>query len=96
MIRHAVLTARDAIDTMREWDLEFDALLRRHCRFIAPGSPVDPDVSLVTLGIDSPEVVEMIVAIEDQFDIMIPQEMLTPEIFATPGSIWQAISMIGA
>lgn len=96
MIRQAVLTERDTIDVMQKWNLEFDALLRQHCRFIAPDSPIDPDALLVTLGIDSLEVVEIIVAIEDQFDIMIPEEMLTPEIFATPGSIWQAISMIGA
>jgi len=75
---------------------KFDALLRRHCRLVAPGSPIDPDALLATLGVDSLEVVEMIVAIEDEFDLAIPQEMLTPEVFATPATIWQAIGELSA
>jgi acyl carrier protein len=77
---------------MVEWPAEFETLLRRHCRLAPPGAPIDPDELLINLGVDSLEVVELIVAIEDTFDLTIPQEALTPAVFATAASVWQMVS----
>lgn len=35
--------------------------------------------------------VELIVNLETEFDIEIPPELLQPEVFATPGTIWNAV-----
>ncbi|MEU4792137.1 phosphopantetheine-binding protein [Micromonospora tulbaghiae] len=81
---------------MADWPPEFDALLRRHCRLVGTDAPIRPDALLVTLGMDSLEVVEFIVAIEDAFDLVIPQEMLTPEVFGTPSSVWRTVADLRA
>jgi acyl carrier protein len=70
---------------------ELEALLRRHCRLLAPGAPIDPEALLMSLGVDSLEIIELIVALEDVFGISIPPEMLNPQTFATPSTIRSAI-----
>lgn len=70
---------------------ELDTLLRKHCRLLAPGAPLDPEALLVSMGVDSLEVIELIVALEDAFGITIPSEMLNPQTFATPATIWRAV-----
>ena len=69
----------------------FEQLLRRRCRFMAADANLDPQAPLAMLGIDSLAVVELIVDIEDQYSIEIPQELLTPEVFACAASIWLAL-----
>jgi acyl carrier protein len=78
-------------DAVTEWTGEFDDLLRSHCRFLDAGLPIDPDATLPALGADSLAVVELIVDIEDRLGISLPEELLTPQVFATPGTIWAAI-----
>jgi acyl carrier protein len=73
------------------WPDEFETLLRRHCRFLEPDAEIDPDALLTSLGVDSIEVVEMIVLLEDLFGFTFPHEALTPEVFASAGSIWRTV-----
>jgi acyl carrier protein len=40
---------------------------------------------------DSLQVVELIVDLEDCFEFCIPEPLLTPEVFAGPATIWKAI-----
>lgn len=77
---------------MSEWPQTFDALLRRHCRLVADDDAIDQDTELPALGVDSLEVVELIIGFEDEFGIAIPQELLTPQVFATPKTLWTAMS----
>ncbi|MEU1762941.1 phosphopantetheine-binding protein [Micromonospora sp. NPDC005652] len=76
---------------MTQLPAELDTLLRGHCRLLAPGASIDPNALLTSLGVDSLEIIELIVALEDTFDISIPSEMLTPQTFATPATIWHAV-----
>jgi acyl carrier protein len=69
----------------------FARLIRSRCRFIGPADSLDPDASLADLGVDSLELVELIVDIEDTYGIEVPLEILTPEMFASPGTIWLAL-----
>jgi acyl carrier protein len=77
---------------MADWPDEFDVILRRHCQLDDADAPIDPDAMLTALGMDSMEVVEFIVSIEDAFDLTIPQELLTPQTFATPGTVWNMVA----
>jgi phosphopantetheine binding protein len=70
----------------------FQQLILQRSRFIGPAGQLGPDVALSALGIGSLEIVELIVDIEDTFGIEVPLELLTPELFATPGTIWGALS----
>jgi acyl carrier protein len=38
--------------------------------------------------------IDLVVKIEDEFDLEIPPEQITPETFATPASIWQLLCQI--
>ncbi|HEY1620465.1 MAG TPA: phosphopantetheine-binding protein [Streptosporangiaceae bacterium] len=69
----------------------FERLILPHCRFADPAGPLAPDTPLSELGVDSLEIVELIVDIEDAYRIELPQELLTPEVFASPATIWQAL-----
>lgn len=81
-------------DVSNCWPREFEDLLRSNCRFAGDRAEIDPDVPLSVLGADSLAVVELIVGIEDAFDLSIPMELLTPQVFATPGTIWETVGML--
>jgi acyl carrier protein len=81
---------------MADWPTEFDAILRRHCQMPSTDTQIDPDTLLTSLGMDSLEVVEFIVSIEDTFDLSIPQELLTPQTFATPATVWTMLAELRA
>jgi acyl carrier protein len=76
------------------WPSEFDALIRSHCRFIHPSAAIEPDELIASLGADSLEIVELIVELEDQFGIVFTDYLLTPDVFATPGTIWTAVELL--
>jgi acyl carrier protein len=79
---------------MVPWPPDFENLIRTHCRFLSNHTPIDGDALLTTLGADSLQIVELIVGIEDMFDLVLPQSVLTPEVFATPATIWKAVSIL--
>ncbi|WP_271221616.1 phosphopantetheine-binding protein [Streptosporangium carneum] len=72
----------------------FTTLLRRHCRELPPERALTEDLSLVELGVDSLQVVELIMAIEDRFGIEFPEELLVPESFASPGALWNVLEKL--
>ena len=69
----------------------FLAVLRRHCLSLAADDELDLDASLPSLGIDSVETVSLMVTLEEEFDLIFPPELLTPETFATPRSLWEGL-----
>ena len=70
---------------------DLEQILRAHARFLAAGADIDPDVSLASLGVDSLDIIELVVQIEGKFDVEIPPGRVTPETFSTPASIWRLI-----
>lgn len=73
---------------------KLEKILRVHARFVADGAEINPDASLASLGIDSLAMFELIVHIEDDFDLAIPPERITPETFATPSTIWDLLCQV--
>jgi acyl carrier protein len=65
--------------------------LRAQARFLAAGADIDPDLSLASLGVDSLDIIELVVQIEGTFDVEIPPDRVTPETFSTPASIWRLL-----
>lgn len=45
-------------------------------------------MALASLGVDSLDIIELVVELEGKFDVEIPVDQVTPETFATPASIW--------
>lgn len=73
---------------------DLERLLRTQARFLAPGNNIDPDLSIASLGVDSLDIIELIVRLEGEFDLEIPIDQLTPESFSTPGSIWRLLCQL--
>lgn len=69
-------------------------MLRSHARFIAADADITADMPLASLGVDSLGLIELVGQIEDQFDLEIPAEQITPETFATPASIMHLLHQI--
>jgi acyl carrier protein len=68
-----------------------ERILRAQARFLAAGADIDPDLSLASLGVDSLDIIELVVQIEGTFDVEIPPDRVTPETFSTPASIWRLL-----
>ena len=77
---------------MLEPDLE--RILRAHARFLAADTGIDPDLSLAFLGVDSLDIIELVVQLEGKFDVEIPPDRVTPETFSTPASIWRLLCQL--
>jgi acyl carrier protein len=74
-------------------DPEFEAVLRECLDgMIDPEAPLADDTDLVVFGIDSLTVVRLLVTIEETFGVLIPDEIITFEIFSSPGALWNVIS----
>jgi acyl carrier protein len=80
------------------WDARFEEILRGHLPFLEPGERIVEDLVLRDYGLDSLAVVNLLVVLEDTYDVRIPGEALTLESFATPGRLWKVLSdsMAGA
>lgn len=74
------------------WPAVFEEVLGAH--LIAPPAPgtLRPDLDLAEAGIDSVTVIGLMVDLEERFDFVFPDELLTSETFATPHNLWTAIA----
>lgn len=70
----------------------FVKIVRRHLKYLEAGDELAPDASLKGLGLDSMEAVTLMLELEDEFNIMLPDSQLTAETFATPANLWDAIN----
>jgi acyl carrier protein len=70
---------------------EFSAILRRHLRYLPPDKPLAPDAPLRDLGLDSMAAVTLMLDLEDEFGITLPDSELTRNTFATPAALWAAV-----
>jgi acyl carrier protein len=75
-------------------DPALEQVLRPHVRFLAPGTAIDPDLSIASLGVDSLDIIELVVQLEGKFDVEIPPDQVTPETFSTPASIWRLLCQL--
>lgn len=73
---------------------KLEQILRAHARFLRAGIDIDPELSLASLGVDSLDIIELIVQIEGEFDMEIPPDRVTPETFSTPASIWRLLCQL--
>jgi len=75
---------------MTAMDPRFTALLPRFLKFLGDRVITEESV-LRDLGLDSMQSIEVLFAIEDAFDVSLPDESLNEATFATAGSLWLVI-----
>ncbi|MEU4792127.1 phosphopantetheine-binding protein [Micromonospora tulbaghiae] len=73
------------------WPDGFERILRSYCPLAEETERIDPATPLALLGLDSLAMLGFIVDLEDAFTILVPDTMLTDEVFASPASLWEAI-----
>jgi nodulation protein F len=79
-------------DTDKEAVAEVVSRIIRHCaRGIPHSAEITPDLELIEAGVDSLALVEIIAGLEAEFDRDLPDELLSEEVFRTPGSITEAM-----
>ena len=66
----------------------FSAILRRHLRYLAPSEELAPETPLRELGLDSMEAVTLVLDLEDEFGVTLPESSLTAETFANAEALW--------
>lgn len=66
-----------------EIDKELRDILARHAKLCAPAQQIEGDADLFVAGLDSNSVISVMLAIEESFDIEIPEERLTRASFAS-------------
>lgn len=75
------------------WTSEFETILRGHLP-LAADVPLSPTVELRDLGLDSMELVSLLLDLEEGFAITVPDELLVGPTFATAQTLWDAISSL--
>lgn len=72
------------------WPDEFERVLREWLPLLPPGHGLTPDDDLASFGLDSLGIVSLLIAMEDQFDILFPDDLVTPQVFVNPRALWLA------
>ncbi len=71
-------------------------VLRPHLKFLGPDQPLEMDSDLPKLGLDSMSAINLLLDLEQSFDVVFPDELLVAETFRTPAALATAIDEIKA
>jgi acyl carrier protein len=77
---------------MGNWESEFEAILRPHLILLDRDAELAADLELREAGIDSLALIELLIAIEDGYGVVFPDELLNRQTFQTPASLWRVVS----
>ncbi|WP_430790781.1 phosphopantetheine-binding protein [Actinoplanes sp. G11-F43] len=75
-------------------DPQFEQILRSHLPFLPAGDPLDAGADLVGLGLDSLGIVQLLTALESEYQVAFVDDALSRETFETPGSLWTVLSKL--
>jgi len=73
------------------WDARFEVLMREALRLLEPGDPLPPDLRTTDYGLDSLAMVELMLGIEETYGISIPDDLVRPQLFSTPETLWEVV-----
>jgi acyl carrier protein len=76
------------------WSDEFEHIIRTNCGLSDSTVTMDSAAPFNLLGADSITLLNIIVDSEEAFDIQFPDELLTADTLATPGTLWQALMTV--
>ncbi|MET7620113.1 phosphopantetheine-binding protein [Streptomyces sp. NPDC005408] len=74
------------------WPPDFDTLLRTHLPLLDSTERVTPDLPLSQYGLDSLATVTLLLELEDQYEVSVPDELLSATTFADPASLWAVVT----
>ena len=71
-------------------DPRFVTLLKPFLRFLGD-APLEPDSALRALGLDSMKAIDLLFAIEDEFEVVLPDTLMNDATFETVATLWLAV-----
>ena len=71
--------------------VKLQVVLRPHLRFLDRQQPIPRDESLGKLGLDSMAAINLLLDLEQAFNIKIPDSLLTAETFETAASLEETL-----
>lgn len=74
-------------------DDRFTDLVRDHAN-LEPGAPIDVDTTFADLGVSSLGIVQLLVEVEEAYDVEFSDDLLVPETFVSPRRFWDALSRV--
>lgn len=72
-------------------DTEFEDILRRYLPHLRANQEMKPDLRLRDVGLDSLTMVELLSAVEKEYEIRLDDQAMTVETFETPATLWSAV-----
>lgn len=76
---------------MSDWDDRFPALLRENLPELPEGAAVDPDTDLAAAGLDSVQLISLVMSLESEYAVTFADEYFSSDTFATAGAVWRAV-----
>jgi acyl carrier protein len=73
------------------WPDAFVDTLRAHVPLLRADTSLDPDTALADYGLNSLKMVSLLIALEDQFLITVPDELLIDNSFENARNLWSTI-----
>lgn len=73
------------------WDSKFEGILRPHLPLLKADQPIASELGLRDVGVDSLALIELLVTVEDTYEVEFPDELLTADTFRTVGTLWDAV-----
>jgi acyl carrier protein len=77
---------------MTDWDGQFETIVRSVLTALPRNEPLPPAVDLPALGLDSLNMIRLIIEVEGHYRVEIPDDRITPETCATPDTLWRLVS----
>ncbi|MFE7316023.1 phosphopantetheine-binding protein [Streptomyces sp. NPDC057555] len=74
------------------WDERYETVLAGLLPRLAEERPLSAGCGLRAAGLDSMAIVELLVQLEDAYQVALPDEELGPEAFETVGSLWAVVA----
>jgi len=76
---------------MSDWDDRYTALLRESLPELPDGDTLEPDTDLAAAGLDSIQLISLVMALETEYGVTFADEYFSSATFATAGAVWRAV-----
>lgn len=75
------------------WDESFEKLIRKAVPLLGD-EPLERETELRNYGLDSMASVQLLLETEEQYGISVPDELMEPSMFETPGNLWTVVEKL--
>ena len=75
------------------WDESFEKLIRKAVPLLGD-EPLTCETELRNYGLDSMASVQLLLETEEQYAISVPDDLMEPTMFDTPGTLWAIVEKL--